>query len=380
MCSDHASRVLHYQGHAADCRDQETALDALLRVGAPIPFSCKSGVCHRCMVRCIEGEVPDAARQRLPEHLQESGYLLACQCRPTGPMQLAPRSAEHSVTACELVDVRLGENGHWRLHVEPYTAMSWRRGHLARVLDAEMNTEHHASFINSTEDGVHAVVELEPAGFLPDWIDPLDAVGLEFHLHGPLPVEPDEPVAPLPPEPGLWDELGGDAKVLAVLHSFYTRVYADPLLRPFFERVTMDRIIGKQFAFLKEHIGGVPGYWGEQPRNAHHWMVINDATFDHRQNLMLQAMREHGIPDDLIARWSRYEEQFRPEIVKYKPWLKRVGDLLVDTEQYEECVLDEATVCDYCGGEIPGQTRVRYHKRIGKVGCEACCGVRENAS
>ena len=84
---------------------------------------------------------------------------------------------------------------------------------------------------------------------------------------------------------------GGDARVRAVLATFYDKVYADPELRPFFERVTMDRIIGKQFAFLKQHIKGEPGFLGEQPHNSHSWMVITDALFDHRHNLMLQAMR-----------------------------------------------------------------------------------------
>lgn len=284
MCSDKNSRVLHYQGHAVACRDHETALDALLRAGAPIPFSCKSGVCHRCMVLCLDGDVPEDARRKLPEHRRAQGCLLACQCRPAGPMRLAPPPGEQDVHP--------------------------RGPHEARTL--------------------------------------------------------------LPPDPALWDELGGDATVRAVLTTFYNRVYADADLRPFFERVTLDRIIGKQFAFLKENIQGLPVFLGEQPGNSHNWMVISDALFDHRQHLMLAAMREHGIAEDLIARWSRYEEQFRPDIVKDKPWLKRVGDLLVDTEQYETCLLEEATVCDYCGDEIPVNTMVRYHKRIGRLGCEAC--------
>jgi truncated hemoglobin YjbI len=328
------------------------------------------------MVRCLEGDVPADARRRLQPYHQDSGYLLACQCRPTGSMLLAPRSAEHSVTACVIADVQQDDDGHWLIRFEPFSMLSYRPGYLARIMSPTLAGECQAVFMNSADDGDYACIKLEQADFLPDWLNPA-AAGVEFCLRGPLPVEPEQAVTPLPPDPALWDALGGDAAIRAVLVTFYGKVYADPLLRPFFERVTIDRIIGKQFAFLKENIQGDPVYLGEQPRNSHHWMVINDATFDHRQTLMLQAMHEHGIGDGLIARWLRYEEQFRPEIVKYKPWLKRIGDLLVDTEQYEECVLDDATVCDYCGAEIAGNTRVRYHKRIGKIGCEACCGVPE---
>jgi deoxyhypusine synthase len=108
------------------------------------------------------------------------------------------------------------------------------------------------------------------------------------------------------------------------------------------------------------------------PRNAHHWMVISDSLFDHRQHLMLNALKLHNIADELIAKWTKIEEQFRSDIVKYQSWPKRVGNILIDTEQYETTMIDEATICDYCSAEIPKYTTVRYHRRIGKVGCSTC--------
>jgi len=375
MPSDHSSRVLHYQGHAVACRDNETVLDAFLRAGVNIPFSCKSGICHRCMVRCVDGDIPTHAQRKLPEHQRAAGCLLSCQCHPTGPMMLAPRSPEDCLTRCRLVELTRSGNNRWRVVLEPFSTLNYRPAQLARLMSAGMEGECTAVFVSSPDDDLYTVVELDDGAGLPDWLRQQSLDELEFCLRGPLPVEQSEPVIPLPPEPALWDELGGDARVRAVLATFYDKVYADPDLRPFFERVTMDRIIGKQFAFLKQHIKDEPGFLGEQPHNAHNWMVITDALFDHRQNLMLQAMREHGIDEGLIARWARYEEQFRPDIVKYKPWLKRFGDLLVDTEQYEVSLLEEATVCDYCNGAIPANTVVNYHKRIGKIGCDTCSGA-----
>ena len=372
MHFDHNARMLNYLGYAVACRKGESVLDAFLRAGVNIPFSCKSGVCHRCMIRCIDGEIPLDAKRKLPEHQQAAGCLLACQCHPTGPMVLAPRSPENMVTRCLLHEIIRTEDNRWRLLFEPITSLKYRTAQLAQIMSEELTSACTTTFLSSPDEDFMVTVELEENANLPDWLQlqPLDK--LEFCLRGPLPVEPSAPVIPLPPEPYLWDELGGDAIVRAVLTSFYEKVYADPELRPFFERVTMDRIIGKQFAFMKENIQGDQVFLGEQPRNAHNWMVITDTLFDHRQSLMLQAMRAHGLTNSLIARWACYEEQFRPDVVKYKPWLKQIGDQWVDTEQYEVCLLEEATVCDYCEGEIPTGKLVRYHKRIGKIGCEAC--------
>lgn len=369
MSTDDMPQIVHYQGQVIECRPHETLLEACLRQGVEVDFSCKSGVCHRCMVRCVEGEIPEAARRKLPQHQQDNGCMLLCQCRPAGPMLLAPKSPEDLLTRCMAMAVQPQDQGHWQLVFEPMRTLSYRTGQLARVMGTAQQDSRLGILVSDPEQDAEWTVSFGADQPRPDWL--AEEHG-EFLLQGPLPVEPRDPIVPLPPDPELWAELGGDAVIRAVLTTFYTKVYADAALAPFFERVTMDRIIGKQFAFLKEHIQGLPVFLGEQPRNSHNWMVIHDALFDHRQNLMIQAMREHGLTDELIARWSRHEEQFRTEIVKYKPWPKRFGDLVVDTEQYETCPLDEATVCDYCGEEIPRGTVVRFHKRLGKLGCALC--------
>lgn len=56
-------------------------LDALNQAGLCVPYSCRAGSCHACLVRCVRGEVDNAAPQALsPERLAE-GWRLACQCR-----------------------------------------------------------------------------------------------------------------------------------------------------------------------------------------------------------------------------------------------------------------------------------------------------------
>jgi ring-1,2-phenylacetyl-CoA epoxidase subunit PaaE len=62
--------------------DGENILDAGLRNGVDLPFSCKGGVCATCKARLIEGEVDMDLTQALrPEEL-ESGYILTCQSHP----------------------------------------------------------------------------------------------------------------------------------------------------------------------------------------------------------------------------------------------------------------------------------------------------------
>jgi len=56
-------------------------LDALNQAGLRVPYSCRSGSCHACLVRCTRGEPLDQLPEALSEERRAQGWRLACQCR-----------------------------------------------------------------------------------------------------------------------------------------------------------------------------------------------------------------------------------------------------------------------------------------------------------
>jgi ring-1,2-phenylacetyl-CoA epoxidase subunit PaaE len=60
----------------------EPILDAALKQGADLPFSCKGGVCCTCKARLIEGEVDMEVHWGLEQEEIEKGYILTCQSHP----------------------------------------------------------------------------------------------------------------------------------------------------------------------------------------------------------------------------------------------------------------------------------------------------------
>jgi len=60
----------------------EPILDAALRQGADLPFSCKGGVCCTCKAKLIEGEVDMDVHWGLEQDEIEQGYILTCQSHP----------------------------------------------------------------------------------------------------------------------------------------------------------------------------------------------------------------------------------------------------------------------------------------------------------
>lgn len=85
---------LTLDGRAFDCAADETVLDALLRQGEDIPYSCRKGTCGTCLMRSENGDPPKASQAGLRETLRSQRFFHACQCVPTGDMEIAlPRTA-----------------------------------------------------------------------------------------------------------------------------------------------------------------------------------------------------------------------------------------------------------------------------------------------
>lgn len=59
-------------------------LDAALEQDLFVPFACRAGVCSACRARVVEGEFEMADNYALDEQELARGYVLACQCFPTG--------------------------------------------------------------------------------------------------------------------------------------------------------------------------------------------------------------------------------------------------------------------------------------------------------
>ena len=63
-------------------KGKETVLDAGLRQGIDLPYSCKGGVCSTCRVKLVEGEVDMDVRYALEDYEIARGFVLMCQSYP----------------------------------------------------------------------------------------------------------------------------------------------------------------------------------------------------------------------------------------------------------------------------------------------------------
>lgn len=99
----------------------------------------------------------------------------------------------------------------------------------------------------------------------------------------------------------VYEQIGGAAAVNAAVDIFYRKVLSDPLISHFFDSVDMDRQIGKQKAFLTMAFGGPNNYSGQDMRNAHKHLKLNEAHFGAVAGHLKSTLEELKVPANLIA-------------------------------------------------------------------------------
>ena len=61
----------------------ETVLEAALRAGLDLPYSCRGGMCCTCRAKVVEGSVAMDVNYSLQHWELDAGFVLTCQSRPT---------------------------------------------------------------------------------------------------------------------------------------------------------------------------------------------------------------------------------------------------------------------------------------------------------
>lgn len=508
---------LNFEGVRYSVRPGECALDALVRGGARVSFSCRKGSCRACLLRSSKGDPGNDAQRELTPEMKERGYFLPCLSHPREDLALEPADLRALFTRA-VVQLKIPLSPDVvGLTVETETRFDWRAGQYVNVRRPGHDAARSYSLASIPEEDYYVELHVRrvPGGAVSPWLcdelnpgdtielqgplgacvyDPADqdrplllvaggtglaplvgvardalrsghrgaitlahgarqraglylhdrltalaarhpnftyvpcvsegapgddaraglvtdvaldpiadlrgwgvylagspemvyaarprviALGAEReHIHADpfttgAPFMPDDraKLASIAPDPELWAALEGGPRLRRILTSFYARVFADARLAPYFQRVTRDRVIDKQYEFLAMIFSGTTGYFGLNPFNAHHWMVIDEDLFDHRERIFTDVLREDGLAEHLVRRWEALHERFRREMVKAAPRGLVIDGREMPVEGYSRETLSVGTVCDGCGAEMPEGSVGSMHVRTGQLYCQAC--------
>ncbi|WP_267643212.1 group I truncated hemoglobin [Haloarchaeobius amylolyticus] len=96
----------------------------------------------------------------------------------------------------------------------------------------------------------------------------------------------------------LYEQLGGEEGISAVVDSFYDRVLADDRVAHFFEDTDMQQQRAHQTQFLSSVAGGPVTYSGEEMDEAHDHLDIHQEHFEVIAELLEETMVEFDVDED----------------------------------------------------------------------------------
>ncbi|KAA8555963.1 iron-sulfur-binding ferredoxin reductase [Pseudomonas marginalis] len=102
-------------------------LDALNQAGVAVPYSCRAGSCHACLVRC-QGEVEDRQPAALSPAQRQEGWRLACQCQVIGDLQVEAFDPLRDGLPAQVVGADWLNTSVLRLRLQPERGLRYRAG------------------------------------------------------------------------------------------------------------------------------------------------------------------------------------------------------------------------------------------------------------
>lgn len=119
---------LHVGEHCWTVAAGSNLLDALNDAGMAIPYSCRAGSCHACLVRCLEGVPTDTNPTALAEEKRQDGWRLACQCRVDQDLRIARFDPLEDGVLAEIVALDWLAPEVLRLRVVPLKPLRYQAG------------------------------------------------------------------------------------------------------------------------------------------------------------------------------------------------------------------------------------------------------------
>ncbi|HEX6471427.1 MAG TPA: group 1 truncated hemoglobin [Streptosporangiaceae bacterium] len=102
-------------------------------------------------------------------------------------------------------------------------------------------------------------------------------------------------------QPSIYESIGGEEALAAVVDDLYERILADRHLAGFFAGAQMARLKGRQIEFFGQALGGPMVYTGASIRRAHQGLGIEMEHFALVAGYLGDSLRAAGVPEGTIS-------------------------------------------------------------------------------
>lgn len=154
-----------------ELRDLENVLDAAVRAGLHVDYSCRNGTCLTCIHQAVAGSIPSRAQKGVKATLCEQGYFLPCVCVPTGNL-IVVSDSEHHYRFATVISVKRLATTVCQVILEPEKSFRYHAGQFINLRRYDCVTRSY-SLASSPSRGspyLELHVKLLDGGRMSGWI------------------------------------------------------------------------------------------------------------------------------------------------------------------------------------------------------------------
>jgi len=112
----------------------------------------------------------------------------------------------------------------------------------------------------------------------------------------------------------LFERLGGEEKVRAIVDAFIDRVFADRMIGFFFRAADRKRIKELEFQLAAKFLGAAIEYQGRPLQIAHAKHPIMGGHFARRRQILKETLEAYDVPEFIRDAWLKHTDSLRPLI------------------------------------------------------------------
>lgn len=163
--------MITYQGKEYASEAGETVLDCLLRQGVEVPHSCRSGVCHTCLLRMVAGTPSSDSQKGLKPSLIEQNYFLPCSCSAGQDMEVILPDAASFRYSTSIVSIDPLTSEIIRLRFEKPSGFKYKPGQYVTLYNPRgTGRSYSLASVPVLDPFLELHIRLVPKGQVSGWV------------------------------------------------------------------------------------------------------------------------------------------------------------------------------------------------------------------
>ena len=115
-------------------------------------------------------------------------------------------------------------------------------------------------------------------------------------------------------EQALFDRLGGEAVLRAIIERFVDRLFDDLMIGYLFRAADRERVKAKEYEFAARHLGAEVAYTGRAVKEAHRAHRITGGQFMRRLQILKETLAAFQVPPEVSEHWIAHTLSLQAEI------------------------------------------------------------------